>query len=145
MCCDHMCFVRCGAPLPRDAKNPRPLVDFSPAHSRVPGARADSPAGALSAQWDRAVPVPRAGHTKAALLHDAQRGESQPGRFDLSSGDAGAVLQKLRNYDVRLAPVCAPGSVALTADSEKWSPKNDAETAGPFDTRAAGREWLGQP
>ena len=36
-----------------------------------------------------------------------------PAFFDLSSGDAGAVLQKLLNYDVRLAVVRAPGSVAL--------------------------------
>ena len=34
--------------------------------------------------------------------------------FDLSSGEAGAILQKLRNYYIRLAVVCPPGSVRFS-------------------------------
>ncbi len=32
-----------------------------------------------------------------------------PGFFDLSSGEAGVILQKLRNYRIRLAVVVSPG------------------------------------
>jgi hypothetical protein len=43
--------------------------------------------------------------TRAALLY----AENRPATFfDLSSGQAGAVLQKLRNYGVRLAVVAGP-------------------------------------
>ena len=34
--------------------------------------------------------------------------------FALSSGQAGAILQKLRNYRIRLAVVCTPGSVRFS-------------------------------
>lgn len=62
--------------------------------------------------------------------------------FDLSSGEAGAILQKLRNYHIRLVIVRSPTLqlshrfVELLAD----------ETRGPyfrlFDTRSAAQEWL---
>jgi uncharacterized protein DUF4180 len=35
--------------------------------------------------------------------------------FDLSSGEAGAILQKLRNYRIRLGVVCAPDSVEFSS------------------------------
>src|ERR1700676_3155409 len=35
--------------------------------------------------------------------------------FDLSSGEAGAILQKLRNYRIRLAIVCPPGTVQFSS------------------------------
>ena len=34
--------------------------------------------------------------------------------FDLSSGEAGEILQKLRTYKVRLALVCPPGTVKFS-------------------------------
>lgn len=34
--------------------------------------------------------------------------------FDLSSGEAGEILQKLQTYRIRLAVVCAPGSVQFS-------------------------------
>jgi hypothetical protein len=34
--------------------------------------------------------------------------------FDLSSGEAGEVLEKLRRFGVRLAIVCAPGTVQFS-------------------------------
>ena len=48
---------------------------------------------------------------RAVLLHD----ENMPEHFfDLSSGEAGAILQKLRNYHIRLALVAPDGSVLMT-------------------------------
>ena len=38
-----------------------------------------------------------------------------PAFFDLSSGEAGAILQKLRNYGIRLAVVCPPGRVLMSS------------------------------
>jgi hypothetical protein len=45
---------------------------------------------------------------QAAILYSANL---TPAFFDLSSGEAGAILQKLRNYRIRLAIVSPPGSV----------------------------------
>jgi Domain of unknown function (DUF4180) len=65
--------------------------------------------------------------------------------FDLSSGDAGTILQKLRNYRIRLAIVCPPGSVQFSSRfnemmiEERREPYFDV-----FETRHAAREWLGQ-
>jgi uncharacterized protein DUF4180 len=42
--------------------------------------------------------------------------ENLPERFfDLSSGDAGTILQKLRNYHIKLAVVVPPGGVAQSS------------------------------
>jgi Domain of unknown function (DUF4180) len=64
--------------------------------------------------------------------------------FDLSSGVAGEVLQKLRTYGgVRLAVVAAPGAVQPSrrfsemAAEELWKGH-----FGLFDTAAAARDWL---
>jgi hypothetical protein len=78
--------------------------------------------------------------TTAAIL-DAQ---NLTGRFfDLSSGEAGAILQKLRNYRIRLAVVCTPGSVCFSTRF----PEMAAEEArgglfGVFPSHSAAREWL---
>jgi hypothetical protein len=63
--------------------------------------------------------------------------------FDLSSGQAGAILQRLRNYGVRLAVVCAPGTEhfsthfgAMLAEEQK------GRFFGVFPDRAAARDWL---
>ena len=66
-----------------------------------------------------------------------------PAFFDLSSGEAGAVLQKLRNYRVRLAVVCSPGSVAFSSRfGEMVAEERRGDDFGLFDTRDAGRAWL---
>jgi hypothetical protein len=68
------------------------------------------------------------------------------GFFDLSSGEAGAILQKLRNYGVRPAIVCAAGSVKFsTRFGEMVAEERLGQHFGIFETRAAAREWLGQP
>ncbi len=79
---------------------------------------------------------------EAALLYT----ENLPGDFfDLSSGQAGAVLQKLRNYRLRLAVVCPDGSVPITgwfrAMLDEESRGNDFRL---FETREAALEWLSQ-
>lgn len=67
------------------------------------------------------------------------------GFFDLSSGEAGAVLQTLRNYQIRLAVVCEPGSVKF---SSRFGEMVDEERRnrffGVFGTREKAIEWLGR-
>jgi Domain of unknown function (DUF4180) len=65
--------------------------------------------------------------------------------FDLSSGEAGAVLQKLRNYGLRLAVVCPPGSVRFSSRFEEMVAEERLRSHfGVFATRADAREWLGR-
>ena len=65
--------------------------------------------------------------------------------FDLSSGDAGGILQKLRNYGVRLAVVCPPGSVQLSSRfGEMLAEEHQRRDFRVFETRSAAREWLSQ-
>lgn len=81
-------------------------------------------------------------HAEAAILY----AENLPDEFfDLSSGQAGAVLQKLRNYRVRLAVVCPPGGA-------RWSSRFGEMAAeeckkgdfGLFESRTAAWDWLSQ-
>ena len=62
--------------------------------------------------------------------------------FDLSSGEAGDVLQTLRNYRIRLAVVRTP---ALQMSS-RFGEMLDDERRGPyfrvFDTRSSAEQWL---
>ena len=63
--------------------------------------------------------------------------------FDLSSGEAGAILQKLRNYQIRLAVVYTPGSVRFSSRFAEMAAEESA--AGHFrlfESAAAAREWL---
>jgi hypothetical protein len=79
---------------------------------------------------------------RAALLY----AENLPGAFfDLSSGLAGAILQKLRNYGVRLAVVSRPGRVrASSRFGEMVAEERRGPHFGLFETRGAAREWLGR-
>lgn len=66
--------------------------------------------------------------------------------FDLSSGEAGAILQKLRNYRVRLAVVCAPGAARFsTRFPEVVAEERRGRFFGVFDTRAQAVHWLARP
>ena len=63
--------------------------------------------------------------------------------FDLSSGEAGAVLQRLRNFRVRLAVVCPPGTVRFSSRfGEMLAEEQFRRQFGVFDTRDAALEWL---
>jgi hypothetical protein len=63
--------------------------------------------------------------------------------FDLSSGEAGAILQKLRNYRIRVAVVCPPDSVTFS----RMFPEMVVEEARGgyfriFESAQPAREWL---
>lgn len=60
------------------------------------------------------------------------------GFFDLSSGEAGEVLDKLRRYRVRLAIVGAPGVVTVSSRF----PEIFSDDLRMFETRDAARLWL---
>lgn len=71
----------------------------------------------------------------AALLYPENL---TPQFFDLSSGDAGAVVNKLRRFGIRLAIICAPGSAQFSTRFHEFV----ADDFKVFDTVAAAREWL---
>lgn len=65
------------------------------------------------------------------------------GFFDLSSGEAGAVLQRLRNYGIRLAVVCPPNSERFsTRFEEMLAEERRGRYFGVFETRSAAVEWF---
>ena len=67
------------------------------------------------------------------------------GFFDLSSGEASAVLQKLRNYGIRLAVVCAPDSVRFSSRfGEVAAEENRGDHLQLCESRDAALEWLAQ-
>jgi hypothetical protein len=78
--------------------------------------------------------------TRSALIY----AENLPRDFfDVSSQQAGAVLQKLRNYGVRLAVVAPPDSVLTSRRfSELAAAERRDRAFGLFDTRAAALAWL---
>jgi GNAT superfamily N-acetyltransferase len=68
------------------------------------------------------------------------------GFFDVSSREAGDLLQRLRNYGLRLAVVCPPGSVRFSNRFDALM--NDERRHGFFavlETREAAIAWLAQP
>jgi hypothetical protein len=60
--------------------------------------------------------------------------------FDLSSGEAGEVLEKLRRFGVRLGIVCVPGTVVFSSRFHEIL-SDDLQV---FDTRDTACEWLGR-
>ena len=60
------------------------------------------------------------------------------GFFDLSSGEAGVILDKLRRYQVRLAIVCAPGTVEFSSRFREIL----SDDLRIFDARDAALAWL---
>lgn len=75
-----------------------------------------------------------------ALLYAANL---TPGFFDLSTGEAGAILQKLQNYRLRLAVVCPPDGVAMSSRfGELLAEAQQGDDFGLFTSRGAARAWL---
>jgi hypothetical protein len=65
-----------------------------------------------------------------------------PGFFDLSSGDAGAILQKLGTYGIRLAVVCAPDTVGFSRRfNEMTREESCARQFRVFESVDAAQEW----
>jgi Domain of unknown function (DUF4180) len=91
---------------------------------------------------DRVIEACFSDGAKAALLYAANLTSAF---FDLSSGEAGAVLQKLRNYRIRLAVVCPAGSVKFSSRfGEMLADERRGKHFGVFETRQAASEWLRQ-
>jgi len=63
--------------------------------------------------------------------------------FDLSSGEAGIILQKFRTYGIRVALVCPPGSVHFSSRfGELMAEENRLPYFRFFESVEAAREWL---
>jgi hypothetical protein len=80
--------------------------------------------------------------TRNALLY----AENLPaGFFDLSSGLAGAILQRLRNYGVRLAVVCPPDTERFSTHfGEMVAEEQQGNFFGVFPDLHAARAWLAE-
>jgi len=69
--------------------------------------------------------------------------ENLPDRFfDLSSGEAGVVLQKFRNYNIRLAVVCSSSVRLSRRFGEMVAEERRGRNFGLFETRDSARRWL---
>jgi hypothetical protein len=65
------------------------------------------------------------------------------GFFDLSSGEAGAILQKLFQYRVRLAIVCEPGTVRPESRfSDVLVEEVHRDRLAVFATADSARNWI---
>jgi hypothetical protein len=80
-------------------------------------------------------------HATNALLY----AENMPPQFfDLSSGEVGAILQRLRNYGIRLVVVCPPGAVNVSTHfGEMLAEEHRRRHFAVVDTREAALAWLG--
>ena len=91
---------------------------------------------------DRLIETCFAEGANAALLYATNL---SPHFSDVSSGEAGSILQKLRNYHIRLAVVHEPDRVTL---GKRFNEMAEEETRGSqfgfFTTREAALDWLRQ-
>ena len=82
-------------------------------------------------------------HTRNVMLYASNMTD---GFFDVSSGHVGDILQRLRNYRLRLVVVCPPGTVRFSTRFEALM--NDERRHGffaVFEARAEAVAWLAQP
>ncbi|WP_441292811.1 DUF4180 domain-containing protein [Sorangium sp. KYC3313] len=92
---------------------------------------------------DRVIEACFSGGVLCALLYPANLTAAF---FDLSSGEAGEILQKLRNYWIRLAVVCPPGAADFSSRfGEMVAEERGGQHFGVFETRNAAVEWLRGP
>ena len=100
----------------------------------------DSRIVARAEEASRVIEACLSHRTLRALLYAANLPDQF---FDLSSGDAGTILQKLRNYRIRLAVVCPPGSVPFSSRfGEMLAEEQLRRDFRVFETRDAARAWL---
>src|ERR1041385_8748175 len=86
---------------------------------------------------DRVIEACYSNRIRLVLLY----AENLPDRFfDLSSCQAGAILQKLRNYRMRLA-VVAPGVQLSDRFRDLMTEERKDRWFGVFDTREDARAW----
>ena len=62
--------------------------------------------------------------------------------FDLSSGEAGAILQKLRNYRIRLALVCRADVRFSSRFAEMVAEEERGDHFRVFHSSSVARDWL---
>lgn len=78
--------------------------------------------------------------TQTVLLYAANL---PMGFFDISTGEAGELLQKLRNYRIRLAVVCPPGEFSFSSRFDEMIADEARGTHfGWFAQRADALAWL---
>lgn len=65
-------------------------------------------------------------------------GKSDAALFDLRSGEAGEIHDKLRRFKVRLAIVCPPGAVQFSSRFDEIL----CDDVQVFDTAGQARAWL---
>lgn len=98
------------------------------------------PVLATAADVDQLLEACFGARCDAALLYAENL---PPAFFDLSSGEAGAVLQKLRNYGVRLAVVRGGGTEGTSMRfGELAAEERMRRDFGVFVSRTAARAWL---
>lgn len=92
---------------------------------------------------DRLIEVCFGERVQAALLYGSN---VPPTFFDLSSGEAGSILQKLRAYHIRLALVNPADGVPLSSRfGDLLADERRGNYFGLFETREKAVAWLGQP
>ena len=95
---------------------------------------------ATPADINRVVETAFSERTRKILLYPSNL---TPAFFDVSSREAGEILQKLRTYKIRMAVVCAPGSTKFSSRfNELLADERRHGHFDVFETRAAAREWL---
>ncbi len=100
----------------------------------------DTPWLHTAADVDRLIEECFAQGAEAALLYAANL---PPRFFDLSSGEAGAIVQKLRNYRIRLAVVYDPQRVTLSRRFPDLLAEERRDVFfGLFESAEAAGAWL---
>jgi hypothetical protein len=95
---------------------------------------------ATAGEVDRLLEACFGAECHAALLYAENL---PPAFFDLSTGTAGVILQKLQQYGVRLAVVRAPGaSAASPRFGELVAEARTRRDFGVFVSRGEARAWL---
>jgi Domain of unknown function (DUF4180) len=107
--------------------------------ARFVEADADEPLMSSVRDADRVIEACYGGGATGALLYGANL---TPAFFDLSSGEAGAILQKLRNYRIRLAVVCSPGATFSSRFGEMVAEERHGTFFAVFGTAKEARDWL---
>lgn len=102
----------------------------------------DQPLMASVKDVDRVIEACFSSRLDCALLYAANL---TPAFFDLSSREAGEILQKLRNYRIRLAVVCPPDGAGFSSRfGEMLAEERRGTDFAVFDARHAAVDWIRQ-
>ena len=107
---------------------------------RVVEGAANAPFMTTAADVDTLIEACFSNRSLCALLYSANL---PPAFFDLSSREAGSILQKVRNYRIRLAVVVDSTQPSFsTRFGEMVAEEQRSRDFGIFDNRAAALDWL---